>query len=416
MNDLPSIEGTPTPFLPKDYVTRTLGNNTSFDAGRGCPFQCSFCTIINVQGRKSRRRSPDDVERLIRENLAQGITRYFITDDNFARNKDWELILDRIIALREKDKLELGLLIQVDTLCHRIPNFIEKCKRAGVTRVFIGLENINPDNLMAAKKRQNKITEYRQDAARLEGAGHHHLCRLHPRLPRRHAESIDPRDIKIIQRELPLDILEFFFLTPLPGSEDHQGAVAEGRRDGPRPQQIRSRARRHRPSAHEPGGVGEDLHGRLVALLHARAHRDAATARDRDQNSVDELHQGAGAVHHHDAGRKGASAAERPVPAQAHRGTPARIAAESVLAFYPRFLWSLVANNLKLVSTIWWMLKLKRRIERDPDRLRYMDQALTPVRDDDEETLDLLTKTEGGAGRRSASEEDRRAFTHAAAG
>ena len=34
-------------------------------------------------------------------------------------------------------------------------------------------------------------------------------------------ESI-ARDIEIIKRELPLDILEFFFLTPLPGSEDHK--------------------------------------------------------------------------------------------------------------------------------------------------------------------------------------------------
>ncbi|MGO8506596.1 hypothetical protein AB9F35_35185, partial [Rhizobium leguminosarum] len=35
-------------------------------------------------------------------------------------------------------------------------------RRAGVTRVFIGLENVNPDNLTAAKKNQNKITEYRK--------------------------------------------------------------------------------------------------------------------------------------------------------------------------------------------------------------------------------------------------------------
>ena len=35
MNDLPSIEGTPPPFLPASYVTKTLGGNTSFDAGRG---------------------------------------------------------------------------------------------------------------------------------------------------------------------------------------------------------------------------------------------------------------------------------------------------------------------------------------------------------------------------------------------
>ena len=53
-------------------------------------------------------------------------------------------------------------MIQVDTLCHKIPNFVEKAKRAGVTRTFIGLENINPNNLTAAKKRQNKITEYRK--------------------------------------------------------------------------------------------------------------------------------------------------------------------------------------------------------------------------------------------------------------
>jgi hypothetical protein len=55
-----------------------------------------------------------------------------------------------------------GAVPKLDTLCHKIPNFIEKAAQAGVRRVFIGLENINPDNLIAAKKRQNKITDYRQ--------------------------------------------------------------------------------------------------------------------------------------------------------------------------------------------------------------------------------------------------------------
>src|SRR4029079_8426200 len=100
-------------------------------------------------------------ERLVRMNWAQGIHKFFITDDNFARNKEWEAIFDRLIELKEEHGIPLGLMIQVDTLAHKIPNVIEKPKRAGVTRVFIGLENINPDNLAAAKKRQNKITEYR---------------------------------------------------------------------------------------------------------------------------------------------------------------------------------------------------------------------------------------------------------------
>ena len=68
-------------------VTRVAGHYASFDAGRGCPFQCSFCTIINVQGRKSRYRTADDVEAIVRANAAQGVTRFFVTDDNFARNR-----------------------------------------------------------------------------------------------------------------------------------------------------------------------------------------------------------------------------------------------------------------------------------------------------------------------------------------
>ena len=227
MADLPGIEGMPIPLISSVRAARTAGHVTSFDAGRGCPFQCSFCTIINVQGRKSRRRSPDDVEKIIRENVAQGLRSFFITDDNFARNKDWEAILDRIIRLREVDKLKPSFIIQVDTLCHKLPNFIEKCARAGVRRVFIGLENINPDSLAGAHKRQNKITEYRKMLLAWKAAKIITYCGYITGFPNDTVESIK-RDIEIVKKELPLDILEFFYLTPLPGSEDHQKLVNAG--------------------------------------------------------------------------------------------------------------------------------------------------------------------------------------------
>src|ERR1700723_3331135 len=162
LNDMPDMAAAAIPVLPRPVVTKVAGHYTSFDAGRGCPFQCSFCTIINVQGRKSRYRTPDDVEAIVRANAAQGVTRFFVTDDNFARNRNWEPILDRLIELRENQGFRIRLLLQVDTLCHKIPNFIEKAARAGCNAVFIGLENINPESLMGAKKRQNKIWEYRE--------------------------------------------------------------------------------------------------------------------------------------------------------------------------------------------------------------------------------------------------------------
>lgn len=221
MDDLPNIEAVARPLLPAERVHLTAGATTSFDAGRGCPFACSFCTIINVQGRKSRRRSPDDIERIVRVNVGQGLHSFFITDDNFARNKDWEMILDRLIQLREVEKLKISFIIQVDTLCHKLPNFIEKSRRAGVKRVFIGLENINPESLLGAKKRQNKITDYRQMLLAWKEAGIVTYCGYILGFPGDTRESII-HDIEVIKNELSVDLLEFFYLTPLPGSEDHK--------------------------------------------------------------------------------------------------------------------------------------------------------------------------------------------------
>ncbi|HTV45470.1 MAG TPA: radical SAM protein [Stellaceae bacterium] len=226
MDDLPALQQQVTPFLPA-AITRRYGESLgAFDAGRGCPFQCSFCTIINVQGRKSRWRDADDVERLVRANLAQGVFRFFITDDNFARNRNWEAIFDRLIRMREEESLGLQFIIQVDTLCHRIPNFVEKAARAGCKRVFVGLENINPDNLLSAKKKQNRVHEYRQMflAWRAQKvityAGY--ILGFPSDTPERIAQ-----DIATVQQELPVDLLEFFILTPLPGSADHQALDAK---------------------------------------------------------------------------------------------------------------------------------------------------------------------------------------------
>jgi hypothetical protein len=227
MTDMPEMAGAIAPILPRDVVTLVATQYSSFDAGRGCPFQCSFCTIINVQGRKSRYRTAADVEAIVRANAAQGITRFFITDDNFARNRNWEPILDRLIELRERENFQIRLILQVDTLCHRIPHFVEKAARAGCAFVFIGLENINPESLLGTKKRQNKIWEYRE---MLLAWRRHRVITYAGYIlgfPTDTPESI-AHDIDIIKKELPVDILEFFCLTPLPGSEDHQKLHARG--------------------------------------------------------------------------------------------------------------------------------------------------------------------------------------------
>jgi hypothetical protein len=272
MDDLPSLVGEPPPFLPRQHVSRTSGSLSSIDLGRGSPYQCSFCTIINVQGRKSRIRSADDLEKIVRENYAEGIKRFFITDDNFARNKDWEPLFDRMIEMRQGQGMNIGFTIQVDTLCHKIPNFIEKATKAGVRRVFIGLENINPDNLIAAKKRQNKITEYREMLQMWRNHGAITYAGNILGFPADTKETIK-RDIEIIKRELPVDILEFFFLTPLPGSEGSQKALDARDLDGSRHEQIRPQPPGLASRQDVGPGMGGGLSTGLGHLLYVGAHQ-----------------------------------------------------------------------------------------------------------------------------------------------
>jgi radical SAM superfamily enzyme YgiQ (UPF0313 family) len=403
LNELPSIEGAPIPFLPAEHVKRTVGNYSTFDAGRGCPYQCSFCTIINVQGRKSRRRSPDDVEHIIRANWADGTRRFFITDDNLARNKDWEQILDRIIALRDQG-IKVSLMIQVDTLCHKIPKFIDKCGKAGVTRVFIGMESVNPETLIAAKKRQNKITEYRNLLLAWKSIGAVTYAGYILGFPTDTPETIK-RDIAIVQKELPVDMMEFFILTPLPGSEDHQTLFRKGTEMD---LDMNNYDTEHSCTAHPRMSKKrlEAVYRIAWETYYTREHM--GTILRRAAATGVRLGPLPGTLLHFALFTKW----ENTHPLQGgifrlkyrcdRRPT---FPLEPVWRFYPRLAWDLGRKGVAFANTAVYLYRLKKRIKADPDRLAYRDAAITPVTEDEADTLDLFTNNK--ATRRAVAHERR---------
>jgi hypothetical protein len=394
MNDLPGIDGAPIPFLKRERIKRTAGSVTGFDAGRGCPYQCSFCTIINVQGRKSRRRTPDDIEKIIRANVAQGLHRFFISDDNFARNKDWEIILDRIIYLREAEKMKLSFFIQVDTLCHRLPNFIAKCKRAGVNRVYIGMENINPENLMAAKKKQNKITEYRRLFLEWQKAGALIYAGVITGFPGETAESV-LRDIDIIKKELPIDVLEIFFLTPLPGSEDHQKMFRAGIWMDP---DLNKYDLYHITTEHPKMSEAEWTYAYAEAWRRFYSLDHCATIMRRAASLQRSFSKTLFAV----TWFKGTIEIEGVHPVEGgflrikdRRNRRPTLPIEPVWKFYPRY-WTELA--VKTARWLWLYVRLRivyDSIKRDPKRYEYTDLAITPLTDDEIETHEMF-HTEAG--------------------
>jgi len=389
MNDLPGLEGAAMPLLPAKRVMRTAGANTSFDAGRGCPYQCSFCTIINVQGRKSRYRSPDDIEKIVRANIAQNIHRFFITDDNFARNKDWEAILDRLIQLREVEKLPINFIIQVDTLCHKLPNFIEKAARAGVKRVFIGLENINPDNLLGAKKQQNKITEYRTMLLAWKQVHVLTYCGYILGFPNDTPESII-HDIRVIQKELPVDLLEFFYLTPLPGSEDHRNLHNAGiAMDA----DINRYDLNHAVTAHPRMSreEWEDVYRKAWETYYTPEHietilrRAIATGVSPGKAlflivwftgciSIEGIHPLEGGFL-----RLKSRISRRP-----------ELPRESIFSFYLKYITEMIVKQFRWISLYTRLRLIYRKVRQDPARHEYMDLAITPVTDGDMDTREMF--------------------------
>jgi hypothetical protein len=371
MDDLPGIEGAPTPHLPPAALARN-------------------------EGRKSRFRSADDLEAIVRENYKQGITSFFITDDNMARNKHWEEFFDRLIELKENEGISVSLIIQVDTQCHRIPNFIHKSRWAGVYRVFIGLENVNPDNLLAAKKRQNKITEYRKMLQAWHVSGASTWAGYILGFPGDTRASI-LRDLEIIKKELPLDILEFFMLTPLPGSEDHQTLWKQG--------------------------VWMDPDLNKYDLNHRVVHHPKMSDAEYEQTYRDAWRTYYTPEHIETVARRHGSIPGRNPAEPAQFMTMFKIMFEAenihpleggvVRLKYRRdrrygmpiepigvFHWKLAletVRKLKIYGRLAWQgWRIGQKVRFDPKRHEYTDLALEPVGDDEMDKLSLFADTAGG--------------------
>ena len=389
MNELPGLESSPPPFLPARIVKNTFRRLSSFDAGRGCPFQCSFCTIINVQGRTSRFRSADDIENIVRANLQQGVGRFFITDDDFARNKNWEPILDRCIKMREEEGLPISFTAQVDVRAYKIPRFVEKCARSGCRNIFIGLESLNPDSLAGVKKHQNQISEYRKMLQAWKNHGCTTIAGYILGFPTDTPESI-ARDIEIIKKELPLDGLEFFCLTPLPGSEDHRTLYERGTWIEP---DLNKYDLEHVTMEHPSMSMEEwqlayrNAWKQYYTLDHIERVLQRAATKDQDVYKVMFLlfclagSIALEGVHPLDAGMF-----RRKVRTMRRPGMPL----ENPLKFYPRRVWEIVSTGVQWVTLLWRFHRICQRVSVRPQQPEERDLAMTPVDEQNDEELTLL--------------------------
>ena len=155
VGDKPDLANTAVPrwdLYPND---RTL--MAAVQTSRGCPFQCEFCDVIVLLGRKQRHKPISLVQRELDCVYKHGYRQVFLADDNLTvyRTHAKELA----VAIREWNerqsagKLKFSTQISIDSA--RDDELLELWARAGLTHTLVGIETPNEDSLRETKKKQN---------------------------------------------------------------------------------------------------------------------------------------------------------------------------------------------------------------------------------------------------------------------
>ena len=189
---------------------------------RGCPYRCTFCSVIKVAGRRIRSEPVATTLATLRAAKAAGVLLVMFTSDNFNKYPEATELLEAMIA----ERLDLPFFVQCDVQVVRQPRLVELLGRAGCYQMFVGVESFDRAALLAVKKNQNHPERY-AELVRLcaeHGIGSHFSNILG--FPEETAATIRER-IDVL-RSLRPDLASFYVLTPFPGTEHYDELMAAG--------------------------------------------------------------------------------------------------------------------------------------------------------------------------------------------
>ena len=134
------------------------------EATRGCPFDCNFCSIKQIYGPTFRVRSPDDV---IDEIKKAPNNQIFFTDDNLIGNKPFAKEL-----FTKMKGLNVSWGCQMSINVAFMPEMLQSMKDAGCMFIFIGLETLDKEAVVAMNKPVNRMNYYKA-IENIQGLGMH---------------------------------------------------------------------------------------------------------------------------------------------------------------------------------------------------------------------------------------------------
>jgi radical SAM superfamily enzyme YgiQ (UPF0313 family) len=167
----PGLERSPRPDLSlirmKRYSTMTV------QCSRGCPFNCEFCDIIEIYGRRPRTKEPTQVLAELDQLYDAGWRGpVFIVDDNFIGNKvRARLLLAAMSAWQKAHGYVFRFITEASINLADDPALLESMKEAGFASVFLGIETPDESSLAATNKLQNTRRDLLDSVATIQQYG-----------------------------------------------------------------------------------------------------------------------------------------------------------------------------------------------------------------------------------------------------
>ena len=196
--------------LEEDY-TRKL-RITPVMTSRGCPYDCSFCSVTGMFGHKYRFRSTERVLYELRYNKDRGGKWVFFYDDNFCADR---MRTKELLRAMIAEGITPRWTAQVRVEVAKDPELIALMRRSGCHTVYIGFESVNPKTLKAYNKKQSV-----EDITGCIDVLHKNGIRIHGMFVFGSDEDTvhTMRETVAFAKKNNLDSVQFLILTPLPGT------------------------------------------------------------------------------------------------------------------------------------------------------------------------------------------------------
>jgi radical SAM superfamily enzyme YgiQ (UPF0313 family) len=170
-DEKPDVAQSPLPRF--DLLKLDAYSNMCVQYSRGCPFNCEFCDIIELYGRKPRTKTPQQVVAELEELRRLGWRApIFMVDDNFIGNKhNVRLLLPAITAWQKQHGYPFGLYTEASMNLSVDDKLMAMMVEAGFNKVFVGIETPSVEALKETQKLQNTIGDPLDQIRKIQEAG-----------------------------------------------------------------------------------------------------------------------------------------------------------------------------------------------------------------------------------------------------